>query len=101
MIVVIFDNEKQAYEGSKVFKELDAEDSITLYANAVIAKDANGKLTVKQAADQGPLGTGVGLFTGALLGLPGGPAGVAVGALAGTTGGHSMIWPPSESAMTF
>jgi uncharacterized membrane protein len=87
MIVVVFDNEKKAYEGSKALNDLDAEGSITLYASAVIAKDANGKLTVKQAADQGPLGTGVGLLTGTLIGLLGGPAGVAVGALAGTTGG--------------
>ena len=44
MIVVIFDNEKKAYEGSKVLKDLDAEDSITLYASAVIAKDAKERV---------------------------------------------------------
>jgi uncharacterized membrane protein len=87
MIVVIFDNEKKAYEGIKALKDLDAEGSITLYASAVIAKDAGGKVTVKQAADQGPLGTGVGLLTGSLIGLLGGPVGVALGASAGTLGG--------------
>ena len=87
MIVVIFDNEKKAYEGVKALKDLDAEGSITLYASAVIAKDASGKLTVKQEADQGPLGTGVGLLTGSLIGLLGGPVGVALGASAGTFGG--------------
>ena len=74
MIVVVFDNEKKAYEGSKALKDLHAEGSITLYASAVIAKDADGKVTVKQAADQGPLGTAVGLVTGSLIGLLGGPA---------------------------
>ena len=87
MIVVIFDNEKKAYKGVKALKDLDAEGSITLYASAVIAKDAGGKVTVKQAADQGPLGTGVGLITGSLIGLLGGPVGVALGASAGTFGG--------------
>ena len=87
MIVVIFDNEKKAYEGVKALKDLDAEGSITLYASAVIAKDADGKVTVKQAADQGPLGTAVGLITGSLIGLLGGPVGVALGASAGTFGG--------------
>ena len=87
MIVVIFDNEKKAYEGAKVLKDLHAEGSITLYANAVIAKDASGKVIVKQAADEGPLGTGVGLVTGSLIGLLGGPVGVALGASAGTFGG--------------
>jgi uncharacterized membrane protein len=87
MIVVIFDDEKKAYEGIKALKDLHAEGSITLYASAVIAKEADGKLTVKQAADSGPLGTGVGLLTGSLIGLLGGPVGVAIGAGAGTFGG--------------
>ena len=87
MIVAIFDNEKSAYEGSKALKDLHAEGSITLYASAVVAKDAEGKLTVKEAADRGPLGTGVGLVTGSLIGLLGGPAGAALGAYAGTFGG--------------
>jgi uncharacterized membrane protein len=87
MIVVIFDNEKNAYEGAKTLKDLHAEGSITLYASAVMAKDASGKVSVKQAADQGPLGTGVGLITGSLIGLLGGPVGVALGAGAGTFGG--------------
>ena len=54
--------------------------SITLYARGVIAKDAGGKVTVKEAADEGPLGTAVGLATGSLIGLLGGPVGVAIGA---------------------
>ena len=87
MIVVIFDNEKNAYEGFKALKDLHAEGSITLYASAVIAKDAGGKVTVKQAAERGPLGTGVGLVTGGLIGLLGGPVGAALGAYAGSLGG--------------
>jgi uncharacterized membrane protein len=87
MIVVVFDSESKAYEGSKALKELDAQGSITLYAMGVIAKDASGKVTVKEAADQGPLGTAVGLMTGSLIGLLGGPVGVAIGAYVGTVGG--------------
>ena len=87
MIVVIFDNEKQAYEGFKALKDLHAEGSITLYASAVIAKDAGGKVAVKETAERGPLGTGVGLVTGGLIGLLGGPVGAAVGAYAGSLGG--------------
>jgi uncharacterized membrane protein len=87
MIVAIFDNEKKAYEGSKALKDLHAEGSITLYAHAVMAKDADGKVTIKEEADEGPLGTGVGLVTGSLIGLLGGPVGVAIGASVGTFGG--------------
>ncbi len=87
MIVVVFDSEKKAYEGSKALRELHADGSITLYAMGVIAKDAGGKVTVKEAVDEGPLGTAVGLATGSLIGLLGGPIGVAIGAGAGTFGG--------------
>ncbi len=87
MIVVIFDNEKKAYDGYRALKDLHFEGSITLYASAVIAKDAGGKVTVKEAADRDLLGTGVGLVTGSLIGLLGGPVGVAIGAYVGTVGG--------------
>ena len=75
MIVTVFDSERQAFEGSQVLKDLHADGTITLYAEAVIAKDADGTVAVKRAADQGPLGTAVGLVTGSLVGLLGGLCG--------------------------
>jgi len=87
IIVVVFDSENKAYGGSKALTELNADGSITLYAMGVITKDASGKVTVKEAADKGPLGTAVGLVTGSLIGLLGGPTGVVIGAGAGTFGG--------------
>jgi uncharacterized membrane protein len=87
MLVVVFPTEGAAYEGSKALSTLDQEGSIVLYATAVIAKDSAGHVTVKQEADQGPLGTMVGMLTGTLVGLLGGPVGAAVGAYAGTVGG--------------
>lgn len=87
MIVVVFDSESKAYEGSKALKELHTDGSITLYSMSVISKDAVGKMTVKEEADEGPIGTTVGLVTGSLIGLLGGPAGVVLGAGVGTLGG--------------
>jgi uncharacterized membrane protein len=87
MLVVVFDNESQAYEGIRALKELDGDGTITLYSQAVIAKDAAGKVGVRQAADPGPLGTAVGLVTGGLVGVVGGPAGMVLGASAGAFGG--------------
>jgi len=87
MLVVIFDSEIKAYEGARVLQELQEEGSINLYAKAVIARDASGKVSVKQQGDVGPVGTAVGLLTGSLIGLIGGPVGVAIGAGAGTYGG--------------
>jgi uncharacterized membrane protein len=89
MLIVVFESERRAYEGSRALEELHAEGSITLYGRAVIAKGADGTVTVQETADQGPLGTAVGLVTGGLVGLLGGPVGAAVGAAAGTIGGTS------------
>lgn len=87
MLVVGFDNEIKAYEGSRALQELERDGSINLYAKAVITRDASGKVEVKQAGDMGPVGTAVGLLTGSLVGMIGGPVGLAIGAYAGTFGG--------------
>jgi uncharacterized membrane protein len=87
MIAVIFGDEGSAYKGVKALTDLHAEGSLTLYAAAVIAKDATGAVSVKQAADEGPLGTVLGMTTGTLIGLLGGPVGLAVGAAAGALAG--------------
>jgi uncharacterized membrane protein len=87
ILVVIFDDENKAYEGSKTLQDLHNEGSITLYAQAVIAKDADGQVSVKQTDEPGPIGTAVGLLTGSLLGLLGGPVGFVVGASVGMFSG--------------
>src|SRR5271157_5421617 len=83
MLVVVFDNETKAYEGKKALMQLDAEGSISVYAYAVLAKNADGTATVKQRDDSGPLGTLLGTSFGSLIGLLGGPVGLAVGAATG------------------
>ena len=82
-IVVIVPDETKAYEGSKALRELHAEGSLTLYGMAIVAKTADGSLSVKQAVDEGPLGTAVGSLSGGLIGLLGGPVGAAIGLGAG------------------
>ena len=87
MIVTIFNDETSAYEGARALEALHNEGSLTLNAAAVVAKDANGRVAVKEADDQGPAGTFFGLTMGALIGLLGGPIGMAVGATAGAVTG--------------
>jgi uncharacterized membrane protein len=87
LLISIFDNETAASAGLHALRKLHNEGDITLYATGVIAKDAAGKLSVKQAVGQAPLGTGLGLAVGSLIGLLGGPAGVAVGAATGAIAG--------------
>ena len=83
VVAVVFNEEKQAYEGLRAFRDLHADGSITLYSNAVVAKDASGKLSVRETSEV-PEGTFFGLLTGSLIGILGGPLGVAVGASTGT-----------------
>jgi uncharacterized membrane protein len=87
MLVAVFDTEPTTFEGLSALRDLHRDGDITLYASAVIVKDKTGKMNVKQEADNGPVGTAVGLLTGSLIGILGGPAGLAVGAsLGGLTG---------------
>jgi len=87
MLVVIFDEEKKAYEGSRALSELDVEGSISIHAESVISKNADGKLTTKQAEGDFPIRTLGGTALGSLLGLLGGPIGVGIGAAAGSFAG--------------
>jgi uncharacterized membrane protein len=92
ILVVVFENESKAYEGSQALRDMEIEGGIHLYAKAVITRDTDGNVQVKQSSDLGPAGTVGGLVIGALIGLLGGPLGVAVGAGIGTSGGflHDM-----------
>jgi uncharacterized membrane protein len=87
MLVVVFDNETKAYEGLRALNQLDSEGNITIHAEAVIGKNKDGALTVKQGDGDFPVRTVSGTAIGSLIGLLGGPAGLAVGALAGTMAG--------------
>jgi len=82
--VVIFDSEKQAYQGSRALRDLHQEGTITVYADAVIAKDTGGKVSSRVAPAPDPEGALSGFLIGSLVGLLGGPVGLAVGASSGT-----------------
>jgi len=90
MIVVVFDTETKAYEGSRALADLHREGSLAVYSAAVIAKDGGGRVSTRQGADQGPMATALGMATGALIGALGGPAGLAAGTATGAVGG-SMV----------
>lgn len=87
MLVVVFENETTAYQGSRALHQLDSEGSITIYAEAVVGKNGNGTLTVKQTEGDFPVRTVSGTAIGSLIGLLGGPVGFALGALVGTMAG--------------
>ena len=82
-IIVPVADESTAYKSIQLLKELDSAGDIGLYGYSVLVKSADGKLTIKDAADDGPLGTVLGTLTGGLIGLFGGPAGLALGVAGG------------------
>ena len=87
ILVAAFPSDARAYKGLRALEDMDRQGTITVYATAVIAADGeSGAVTVKQAADPGPLGTPVALLTGSLLGPLAGSVGIAVAAGAGTLG---------------
>jgi len=87
MLVVVFNDEAKAYEGSHALRQLDAEGTIAIHAEAVIKKNADGTVTVKQSEDDFPIRTLGGTAIGSLIGLLEGPVGMAVGATAGLLAG--------------
>jgi uncharacterized membrane protein len=87
MLVIIFDSESKAYQGSRALAQLDAEGSIAIYAESVIKKNDDGTVTVKQVDGDFPVRTVGGTAIGSLIGLLGGPIGMGVGAAAGALAG--------------
>jgi len=89
-VVATFPSESQAYEGARALQDLHGEGAISLYAFAVVSRDASGELAVRQESDEGPVGTVMSAFVGGLVGLIGGPVGsalgVSVGGLIGSMG---------------
>jgi uncharacterized membrane protein len=87
LLVAVFDQESTANAGLEALRRLHAAGDITLYATGVLARDTEGRVTVRKAMDAGPIGTASGLAIGGLIGLLGGPAGVAIGAVGGSLAG--------------
>jgi len=87
MLVVVFDDEKKAHEGSRALRQLDSDGSITVHAEAVIAKNSDGTVTVETESGHFPIRAVSGTAIGSLVGLLGGPVGLGIGAVLGTVAG--------------
>jgi len=83
-VVVVFDDEQSVYKGALALQQLDNDVSIALFEGAIVAKDAEGKVRVLDAEEEGPIGSLAGMLLGSLIGVFGGPIGVAMGAATGS-----------------
>jgi uncharacterized membrane protein len=93
MLVVAFEDEYKADEVLSTLKQLDVEAVVDLKSAAVVKRDAEGKVRIRETRDfdakQGAIGGAVagglvGLLTGKLL------AGAILGAAGGAVAGHGI-----------
>jgi uncharacterized membrane protein len=84
VIAVTFPEEANAYEALARLKELDAHDDVGVPAAAVVAREQDGKITIKdQFGTESYDNTAGGGLLGLLVGVLGGPLGVLVGGATG------------------
>ena len=92
MLVAVFDTEDAAANGLQALRELHEEGGISLYAWALIVRNRDGQISVKQQSRVALVGTAVGLLVGGIAGSVGGPAGSAVGGSIGAYVGMLADW---------
>jgi uncharacterized membrane protein/sporulation protein YlmC with PRC-barrel domain len=88
LVAVAFDAPEDASRALKFVEQREKQGTFKVLNAAVLVKDAAGTVTVKDVRDIDPKkGRRLGVVTGALIGLVGGPAGVVAGALVGAGAG--------------
>jgi len=83
MLVVVFDDEAKAQEGSRALQGLGEDSIIAVHASRVVTKDPDGTITPIKTYEALPEGTMGATAVGSLIGMFGGPVGLAVGAASG------------------
>jgi uncharacterized membrane protein len=83
MLAVVFDSRAKAYEGSDALDGLEDRSVIAIYDSAVVTKDGESVIEVVKTHDPVPEGAMGATAVGSLIGLLGGPVGLAVGAVSG------------------
>lgn len=88
IIIAAYQEEDAADQALKTLKEAKKEKLIGIENAAVIRKDEDGKLHIKETADMGGgKGAGIGVLVGGAIGLLAGPVGVAAGSALGAAVG--------------
>jgi uncharacterized membrane protein len=84
VIAVCFPEEANAYEALARLKELDSRGSVGVRGAAVVSREEDGRITIKdQFGGESSEDTAGGGLLGLLVGVLGGPLGVLVGGLTG------------------
>ena len=84
VIAVSFAEDANAYEALTNLKELDDQGQVDLAGAAVVVREEDGKIVVKdEVGDIGYTGTATGGVVGLIIGILGGPIGVLLGGATG------------------
>ena len=84
VVVVAFSDDDKAFEALATVKQLDGQGQIDLIAAAVVTRDDDGRVHVKdQSGDDNLVGTASGGVIGLVIGILGGPLGVLIGGATG------------------
>lgn len=88
LVARVFDDPGSASKALEVVEDLHRRGKFKILNAAVLAKDEDGKVNLRDVKDIDPKRGGLfGAITGGLVGLLGGPVGVVVGALVGAGAG--------------
>ena len=91
IVVVGFKENSKAYEGLSTLRTLSDEKQLTARSAAVVERDQNGTLQIKDSFDaETGVATAGGGFVGMLLGVIGGPVGMLLGLTGGALAGGSF-----------
>jgi uncharacterized membrane protein len=84
VVVVAFSDDGKAYEALATVKQLDRDGQIDLVEAAVVTRDQDGRVHLKdEAGDHSLVGTASGGLIGLLIGILGGPLGILLGGATG------------------
>lgn len=92
VVVLSFAEESKAYQALSELKALALQQKVQLVNAAVVSRDRNGTVSVKDGASDGADATGplTGTLIGALVGLLAGPLGVLLGSASGALIGSTI-----------
>jgi uncharacterized membrane protein/sporulation protein YlmC with PRC-barrel domain len=91
ILIWAFDKVNQADQAEGLLKDLDRLDEVKVVNLAVLIKDKEGEITIRETEDvESKEGTVFGAIAGGVVGLIGGPVGVIIGAAAGALTGRAV-----------
>ncbi len=89
LVMLTFPDQNKIEEAVRALQKIRSERDIKLYGSAVVAKNADGKFSVREITTEGLGGTKTAALIGALAGALAGPAAAAIMATGGAVIGNA------------